>query len=174
MAWAVPAGAAPPPCMITVTNPSANLRWVRAMKAFPPFNLDLSKIVKREPKPVQTITGIASYYGGRWIGRKTANGEIYRKADLTAAHKTLPFNTMVRVTNQRNKKSVVLRINNRGPYIKGRILDVSVAAARELQMETSGLAKVTIEVLDKSPTQKKRPSSKLVASTQNRDKAATN
>jgi len=63
------------------------------------------------------LQGKASYYYGRWIGRKTANGEIYRAKDVTAADKTLPFNTMARVTNLKNGKSVMVRINNRGPYI---------------------------------------------------------
>jgi len=66
---------------------------------------------------VAVLQGKASYYYGRWIGRKTANGEIYRAKDVTAAHKTLPFNTMARVTNLKNGKSVMVRVNNRGPDI---------------------------------------------------------
>ena len=72
-------------------------------------------------------TGTASFYGGKWHGRKTANGEIFDTYKLTAAHKTLPFGTRVRVTNLSNGKSVVVRINNRGPYSKGRIIDLSQA-----------------------------------------------
>ena len=83
-----------------------------------------------DAKPVAVLHGKASYYYGRWIGRLTANGETYRAGDVTAAHKTLPFNTMVRVTNLKNGKSVIVRINNRGPYIKGRILTDLVAAQR--------------------------------------------
>jgi rare lipoprotein A len=108
------------------------------------------------PKPtdpiyttVSTQTGIASYYYGRWIGRKTANGEIYRASDVTAAHRTLPFNTMVRVTNQRNGKSVIVRINNRGPYIRGRIIDLSLEAARTIDMTKAGIVPVKVEVLRK-------------------------
>lgn len=100
---------------------------------------------------VSVERGIASYYYGRWIGRKTANGEIYRASDVTAAHKTLPFNTMVRVTNLRNNKSVILRINNRGPFIKGRIIDLSLEAARRIQMTEAGIVPVTVEVLRKVP-----------------------
>jgi rare lipoprotein A len=100
---------------------------------------------------VKTEKGIASYYAGRWIGRKTANGEIYRAGDRTAAHKTLPFNTMVRVTNLRNGKSTVVRINNRGPFIKGRIIDLSLVAAREIDMIKAGIVPVKVEVLREIP-----------------------
>lgn len=102
-----------------------------------------------EAKPTKVLYGKASYYYGRWIGRKTANGEIYRASDVTAAHKTLPFNTRVRVTNLKNNKSVVVRINNRGPYIKGRIIDLSLAAAKQIQMTKAGVVPVKVEVLPK-------------------------
>jgi rare lipoprotein A len=103
-----------------------------------------------EVKPTKVLYGKASYYYGRWIGRKTANGEIYKASDITAAHKTLPFNTKVRVTNLKNNKTVTVRINNRGPYIKGRIIDLSLAAAKQIQMTKSGVVPVKVEVLPKS------------------------
>ncbi len=96
----------------------------------------------------KVLTGKASYYYGRWIGRKTANGEIYRATDVTAAHKTLPFNTMVRITNLQNGKSVVVRINNRGPYIRGRILDLSLEAAKAIEMTKAGVVPVRAEILE--------------------------
>ncbi len=96
---------------------------------------------------VSTSTGKASWYGGRWIGRKTANGEIYRAGDMTAAHKTLPFGTRVRVTDQKTGESTVVRINNRGPFVKGRIIDLSEAAASDLGMMGRGVARVKLEVL---------------------------
>jgi len=110
----------------------------------------------------RVLTGKASYYYGRWIGRKTANGEIYRAEDVTAAHKTLPFNTMVRVTNLKNGKSVVVRINNRGPYIQGRILDLSLEAAKAIDMTRAGVVPVRAEVLREvevitKPTENLRP-----------------
>jgi rare lipoprotein A len=77
----------------------------------------------------------------------TANGETYRATDVTAAHKTLPFNTMVRVTNLKNGKSVIVRINNRGPYIKGRILDLSLVAAQQIEMTKAGVVPVRAEIL---------------------------
>lgn len=100
-----------------------------------------------ENKPTSVETGKASFYGGRWIGRLTANGEHYHAEDCTAAHKKLPFNTMVRVINLKNGKSVIVRINNRGPYAKGRILDLSVVAARKIEMVGDGIIPVRAEVL---------------------------
>jgi rare lipoprotein A len=100
-----------------------------------------------ENKPLSVEHGKASYYGGRWIGRLTANGERYRAEDCTAAHRKLPFNTVVRVTNLKNGKCVIVRINNRGPYAKGRILDLSVVAARKIDMIGDGIIPVRAEVL---------------------------
>jgi rare lipoprotein A len=109
------------------------------------------KGVAREPVTDKggdkVLTGTASYYYGKWIGRKTANGEIYKKNDLTAAHKTLPFNTIVRVVNLRNNKSVVVRINNRGPYVRGRIIDLSLEAAKSINMTKAGVVPVRVEIL---------------------------
>lgn len=102
-----------------------------------------------DAKPASVLYGKASYYYGRWIGHITANGEIYRAGDVTAAHKTLPFNTMVRVTNLKNNKSVIVRINNRGPYVKGRILDLSLVAAQKVEMTRAGVVPVKAEVLRK-------------------------
>lgn len=89
--------------------------------------------------------GIASWYGPGFHGRKTASGERFDTHELTAAHKTLPFNTLLKVTNLENGKSTVVRVNDRGPYARGRIIDLSLAAKNEIQM--GGLAKVRIEVV---------------------------
>jgi len=96
---------------------------------------------------LETVEGAASYYSDEFHGRKTANGETYDMYELTAAHKTYPFNTEVRVTNLSNGKSIVLRITDRMPGYKGRIIDVSFQAARELGMIISGIADVKLEVL---------------------------
>jgi rare lipoprotein A len=104
-----------------------------------------------DPRPTYVQEGIASWYGGRWIGRLTANGERYRAADMTAAHKKLPFNSKVRVIDLKTGKSVIVRINNRGPFIRGRIIDLSVAAAKQLGTYERGIAKVRIEVLKEIP-----------------------
>jgi len=93
-------------------------------------------------------SGIASMYGTKgdgYAGRRTANGERMNAGALTAAHKTLPFGTMVRVTNNRTQKSVVVRINDRGPFVRGRVIDLSAAGARAIGM--SGLAPVSLAVM---------------------------
>lgn len=92
--------------------------------------------------------GKASYYGTKFDGKTTANGEIFDMNKFTAAHPKLPFNTMVRVTNVQNNKSVVVRINDRGPFSKYRIIDLSKAAAEQIGMIEKGIVTVTIEVLD--------------------------
>lgn len=92
-------------------------------------------------------TGEASYYGRGFAGRPTANGETFDPQEMTAAHKTLPLGSVIRVTNTANGKSLVLRVNDRGPYAHGRVLDVSQGAAEELGMIDSGTANVRIEVL---------------------------
>ncbi|AHJ29486.1 septal ring lytic transglycosylase RlpA family protein [Nodularia spumigena CS-584] len=91
--------------------------------------------------------GIASFYGRGFAGKPTATGERFNPEAMTAAHRTLPFGTRVRVTNTRNGRSVVVRINDRGPFIRGRIIDVSTGAARAIGMINSGIAPVKIEVL---------------------------
>jgi rare lipoprotein A len=90
-------------------------------------------------------TGIASYYNDKHVGKKTASGEIYNNTKLTAAHRTLPFGTQVKVTNISNGLSVTVRINDRGPYSKSRLIDLSKAAAREIGLITKGVGKVKIE-----------------------------
>ena len=91
--------------------------------------------------------GIASWYGQKFHGNLTANGEIYDMHGISAAHKTLPLNSIVRVTNLNNGKSVKLKINDRGPYIKGRILDCSYGAAKELDFVQQGTTEVKVEVI---------------------------
>ncbi len=91
--------------------------------------------------------GIASWYGPDFHSKKTSNGEIYNMYDMTAAHKTLPMNTVLRVDNQENGKSIVVRINDRGPFVRGRIIDLSNKAARDIDMIAKGTAKVKITVL---------------------------
>ncbi|HEU0036329.1 MAG TPA: septal ring lytic transglycosylase RlpA family protein [Kofleriaceae bacterium] len=102
-------------------------------------------------EPSKVIHGYATWYGGGHHGGPTASGERYNKRALTAAHRTLPMNTRVRVTNTRNGKSVILRINDRGPYGKRRerIIDVSERAAEILGMVEAGVVPITLEVLDR-------------------------
>jgi rare lipoprotein A len=97
-----------------------------------------------EPQPE---FGVASYYGHQHHGHRTASGERFDMHEMTAAHRTLPFGTRVRVTNLENGRSVVVRINDRGPWKKGRVVDVSYDAARELHMVGVGTARVRLDVL---------------------------
>lgn len=92
-------------------------------------------------------TGMASYYADRFDGLPTASGEAYRKDQLTAAHRTLPFGTMIKITNLKNGKFIIARVNDRGPHVKGRIVDVSKAAAEKLGFIRQGVARVQVEVV---------------------------
>lgn len=92
--------------------------------------------------------GLASYYGADFAGRRTANGEEFHPELMTAAHPTLPLGSIIRVTNTLNGRSVVLRVNDRGPYIGGRVVDVSRRAAEELRMKQAGVVHVEIDVLE--------------------------
>ncbi len=98
--------------------------------------------------------GVASYYGDPYNGRQTSNGEIYDMYEMTAAHQTLPFNTKVKVTNLDNNKTTIVRINDRGPFAKDRIIDLSVAAAKAIDMFISGTARVLLEVIELGPETK--------------------
>jgi rare lipoprotein A len=100
-----------------------------------------NKGVRRKPD------GLASYYADRYHGRLTSNGERFDIRKMTAAHRTLPFGTRVRVTNQANGRSVTVRVNDRGPFVTGRVIDLSPAAARQLDMLKTGLVPVRLEIL---------------------------
>ena len=95
----------------------------------------------------EKFRGVASWYGNDFHGKRTSNGEIYDMHDFTAAHKTLPMNTMVKVKNLKNGKSVVVRVNDRGPFVAGRIIDLSYAAAKKIGIVGSGTAPVELEIL---------------------------
>jgi len=97
--------------------------------------------------PGYTERGIASFYGKKFHGRPTASGELFDMSAMTAAHKKLPFNTLLRVTNLTNGKSVYVRINDRGPFIHRRIIDLSRAAAEQIDLIQSGTAPVEIVVI---------------------------
>ena len=90
---------------------------------------------------------IASYYGKELAGRPTASGERFNPSAMTAAHRTLRFGTRVRVTNSRNGRSVVVRINDRGPFVRGRVIDLAFGAARAIGLHASGIARVSLQVM---------------------------
>lgn len=94
-----------------------------------------------------TFSGKASYYADKFEGKSTASGEPYKASKLTAAHRTLPFGTMLRVTNTANGKSVDVRVNDRGPFSAGRVVDLSKAAAQKIDMVRAGVVSVSVEVI---------------------------
>jgi rare lipoprotein A len=99
------------------------------------------------PAPSFSQVGVASYYAAKFENRKTADGERFKSDGFTAAHRTLPIGTMVRVTNLKNQRSVVVRINDRGPFARHRIIDLSPAAAKALGIRDQGLMRVRIDVV---------------------------
>ncbi len=119
-------------CTTTITGPAAPETSLSSPKA---------------AKVVETFEGTASWYGPEFHGKKTASGEVFDMTDLTAAHKELPMGTTCIVTNLRNNKSVTVRINDRGPFLKDRVIDLSYAAAKVVGMIDTGTAPVKVEVL---------------------------
>ena len=106
------------------------------------------KTVNTNVKHKKRMVGISSFYAEDFHGKLTANGEVYDMYGLTAAHKTIPLNTLARVTNLANGKSLILRINDRGPYIQGRMLDCSYGAAKKLDFIKHGTTKVQIDIIE--------------------------
>jgi rare lipoprotein A len=102
---------------------------------------------KKEVPIGWTQRGIASWYGPNFHGKYTSNGEVYNMFAYTAAHKTLPMDTVVKVTNLNNHKSVIVRINDRGPFVKGRIIDLSYAAGKKIGLDRTGTAPVVLKVV---------------------------
>ena len=109
-------------------------------------------------RAVRVLHGKAVWYGGKWHGRRTASGERFNKRAMTAAHRTLPLGTRIRVTNLENRRSVVLRVNDRGPYgrDRSRVIDVSEGAARRLGFRDRGWTRVRIEVLGDGASRRAR------------------
>ena len=113
----------------------------------PDHAVDITTIDPAEPEVQDLGSGVASYYGRRFAGRRTASGERFDPADLTAAHRTLPFGSLVRVTNSRNGQSVVVRINDRGPFARGRQIDLSRRAAEKIGLVAAGHGSVEMELV---------------------------
>jgi len=122
-------------------DPSINTKteWeTKFEQKFPNYKMPLASVYRGE----------ASFYGPGFYGNRTANGEIYRLGTMTAAHKTLPFGTRVKVIHRITGKSVIVRINDRGPYVGGRIIDLSETAADAIGMRSSGVAPVRVQILN--------------------------
>ncbi len=124
------------PSKKTYTHPTMRPYVIRGIKYYP-------SVVSVG----DNFNGTASWYGPDFHGKLTSNGEVYNMWDMTAAHKTLPMNTIVKVTNRRNGKSTVVRVNDRGPFVDNRIIDLSKAAANKIDMIGAGTAPVTLKVL---------------------------
>lgn len=115
-----------------------------------PTSTPCGQLPENAPGPVQAIwteQGIASWYGVPFHGRRAADGSVYDMYEFTAAHRTLPFNSVVRVTNLQNGLQTEVRISDRGPFVEGRVIDLSLAAARALDMVAAGIVPVRLEVL---------------------------
>lgn len=131
-----------------LTAPTATLRPEEVKESLAPAQATLPEPkVKPVPDVVRVITGEASWYGPGFYGNRTANGEVFRPGTMTAAHRTLPFGTKVRVTNLWNGRSAIIRINDRGPFIGHRVIDLGHGAASSLGLIASGIAQVRLEVL---------------------------
>ena len=139
------AGRQPPPSQPAETPPETVEKAKRSTAT--PLAPKRGKVDLPPATPGSTEEGNASWYGEPFHGRRSSNGEIYDMYKLTAAHRTLPFETMVRVTNLNNGKSTTVRITDRGPFVGNRIIDLSKAAAQEIELIGSGVAPVRIEVL---------------------------
>ena len=144
-----------PPLAAPAPQPAIELPAPRPEPAVPPQ--------ASADAPLFTQTGLASFYGRAHAGKRTANGQRFDHHDFTAAHRTLAFGTLVRVTNLTNGRTVTVEITDRGPHVKRRIIDVSLAAARALHMEKRGVARVRLEAFridqasrDPFPEQKAR------------------
>lgn len=136
-AVAAPAPAADPTLPRFEPTPSAVIPAIEAAPIAPPA-----------PEVAEHVgSGVASWYGRQFAGRRTASGETFDPTDLTAAHRTLPFGSRVRVTHEGSGRSVIVRINDRGPYGHGRIIDVSEGAAKELGLVRAGSGRVKLELL---------------------------
>ncbi len=147
------AGNAPPAPTQPAEAPAGTSEKAKRDTGVAPAGAPIPSAAKRDKTPVAPVPagyteeGNASWYGIPFHGRRASNGEIYDMNKLTAAHRTLPFDTMVRVTNLSNNKSTVVRITDRGPFVENRIIDLSQAAAREIESIGPGVVPVRLEVL---------------------------
>lgn len=126
----------------SATAPHSSNGWQKIARGKP--------AVTRPAKIAQAFTGLASWYGSRFQGRPTASGEPFDMHSMTAAHRTLPFGTRVRVINEATGQSVIVRVNDRGPFAGKRIIDLSRAAAERIGLRTQGVGQVKVEVLGRA------------------------
>lgn len=141
----IPPPSQPPP---TTSRPGEN-----PSSSKPDEGVDLAEpVLPAGAKPIETETGLASWYGPPYHNRRGSNGEIYNMHAMTAAHRTFPLGSIVRVTNLKTGNSALVRITDRGPFIPGRIVDLSLAAARKVDVWQPGIAKVKVELMQSGAT----------------------
>lgn len=133
-------------------DPATSAAMIELVPLQPTTDITTPVLAAEQPAPsapqeVVLARGSASYYAAKFDGRRTASGERFSNSEMTAAHRTLPFGSLVRVTNPANGRSVVVRINDRGPFSRGRLIDVSRAAAEELGMVARGHANVELSLI---------------------------
>lgn len=137
----------PPPPIVEPTTPAEEPEAEEPSEAEPKPNGNDELSIPADAKPISVQTGLASWYGPPYHNRRGSNGQIYNMNAMTAAHRTLPLGSIVRVTNVKTGQSALVRITDRGPFIEGRVLDLSLAAARKLDVWQPGTATVKIEVM---------------------------
>lgn len=142
-------GCAPSPRYTTSRQPPPSAGGETVKKAYDkPYMVYGIEYEPMEKAPLgKTFRGMASFYGEDFHGKKTSTGEVFDMYGLTAAHKTLPLNTWVEVRNLGNKRTVIVRVNDRGPFVEGRLIDLSYGAAREIHMVENGVQEVEITIL---------------------------
>jgi rare lipoprotein A len=138
----------PPPPMSAPDSQTSSARSEPSIKTIAPVQPDEDPLrIPADAKPISVETGLASWYGGPYHNRRGSNGEIYNMHAMTAAHRTLPLGSVVRVTNVKTGHSAIVRITDRGPFVEGRVLDLSQAAAQKVDLLQAGVAMVRIEVM---------------------------
>jgi rare lipoprotein A len=138
----------PPPPISEPSSQAGSVSAAAPVKTtVPPQSEEDALRIPADAKPISVETGLASWYGGPYHNRRGSNGEIYNMHAMTAAHRTLPLGSIVRVTNVKTGRSALLRITDRGPFIEGRVLDLSEAAAKKIDIWQAGVGMVRIEVL---------------------------
>lgn len=134
----------PPPTAPTATIPNRNEKPSPPVVALEPAE----PTIPADARPLDTETGLASWYGPPYHNRRGSNGEIYNMNAMTAAHRTYPLGSIVRVTNLKTKSTALVRITDRGPFIRGRVIDLSLAAAKKLDVQRPGIAEVKVELME--------------------------
>ncbi len=146
----------PPPVSTTESRPTANIPAAKESappKATDDTNADLAEpTLPADAKPLATETGLASWYGPPYHNRRGSNGEVYNMHAMTAAHRTYPLGSIVRVTNVKTGQHALVRITDRGPFIPGRVVDLSLAAAQKLDIWKPGIAQVKVELMQSAAT----------------------